>query len=120
MADRERTVWKLKTGIYEAAEWGEVTVSNTDTVTIGSLVATSNPYNVVLWKMSDGIILRGTEFDIHGDQRIIRCRNNGWIYGSTDVQIFLHDLGGRQVTIFVDILFSIYEIIFANEDLCGI
>ena len=60
MADRERTVWKLKTGIYEAAEWGEVTVSNTDTVTISSLFATANPYNAVFWKMSDGTEMANT------------------------------------------------------------
>jgi len=60
MADRSRTVWKLKKGIYEAAEWGEVTVSNADTVTIGSLHATTNPYNVVFWKMSDGTEVTNT------------------------------------------------------------
>jgi hypothetical protein len=54
MADRPRTVWKLKRGIYEAAEWGEVEVSKDDTVTIGSLMSSSNPYNAVFWKMSDG------------------------------------------------------------------
>jgi hypothetical protein len=54
MADRNRTVWKLKIGIYEAAEWGEVTVDNGDTVTIGSLVATENPYYVTIRKMVDG------------------------------------------------------------------
>ncbi len=60
MADRDRTVWKLKRGIYEAAEWGEVTVSNGDTVTIGSLIATENPYNAVFWKMSDGTEVTNT------------------------------------------------------------
>lgn len=60
MADRARTIWKLKRGIYEAAEWGEVTVSNADTVTISSLVATENPYNAVLWKMSDGTEMTNT------------------------------------------------------------
>lgn len=60
MADRERTVWKLNRGIYEAAEWGEVTVSNADTVTIGSLIATANPYNAIFWKMSDGTEMTNT------------------------------------------------------------
>jgi hypothetical protein len=60
MPDRSRTVWKLKRGIYEAAEWGEVTVSQNDTVTIGSLVSTSNPYNAVFWKMSDGSAVAST------------------------------------------------------------
>lgn len=60
MADRGRTVWKLKRGIYEAAEYGEVTVSNADTVTIGSLISTSNPYNAVFWKQSDGTEMTNT------------------------------------------------------------
>ena len=60
MADRGRTVWKTKRGIYEAAEWGEVTVSNADTVTIGSLIATANPYNFVLWKQTDGSEMTNT------------------------------------------------------------
>ncbi len=60
MADRARTVWKLKRGIYEAAEWGEVTVSNADTVTFDCLIATANPYNAVFWKMSDGSEMKNT------------------------------------------------------------
>ena len=60
MVDRARTVWKLKRGIYEAAEWGEVTVSNGNTVTISSLKATANPYNAVFWKMSDGAEVSNT------------------------------------------------------------
>ena len=54
MTDRDRTVWKLKRGIYEAAEWGEVTVTTADTVTFNSLFATVNPYNAVFWKLLDG------------------------------------------------------------------
>jgi hypothetical protein len=54
MADRGRTVWKLKRGIYEATEFGEVTVSNADTVTIGSFNATANPYSITMIKQSDG------------------------------------------------------------------
>lgn len=54
MADRSRTVWKLKRGIYEAVEFGEVTVSNGDTVTFDSLLATEKPYNVVFWSEVDG------------------------------------------------------------------
>ena len=60
MVDRSRTVWKLKRGIYEAAEWGEVEVSTDNTVTIGSLKATVNPYNAVFWKMSDGTEVTNT------------------------------------------------------------
>jgi len=60
MVARSRTVWKLKRGIYEAAEWGEVTVTLNDTVAIDSLAATSNPYNAVFWKMSDGTEMTNT------------------------------------------------------------
>ncbi len=62
MADRSRTVWKLKRGIYEAAEWGEVTVTggSVDTVTIGNLFSTANPYNAVFWKQSDGTEMTNT------------------------------------------------------------
>lgn len=60
MADRARTVWKYKRGIYEAAEWGEVTVSLNDTVTIGGLLSTANPYNAVFWKMTDGSEMTNT------------------------------------------------------------
>jgi hypothetical protein len=54
MASRNRTPWKLKRGIYHATEFGEVTVTLTDTITISSLVATSNPLYVSLIKQSDG------------------------------------------------------------------
>ena len=60
MASRNRTPWKLKRGIYESVELGEVTVSQNDTFTVSPLVATSNPYNVVLWKMSDGSEMTNT------------------------------------------------------------
>jgi len=60
MADRSRTVWHLKKGIYEAVEWGEVTVSTGDTVTIGSLSSGANPYNAVFWQMSDGAEVTNT------------------------------------------------------------
>jgi hypothetical protein len=60
MADRERTVWKLKRGIYEVTEWGEVVVTTGDTVTFSNLFATKNPYNAVFWKMSDGTVVSNT------------------------------------------------------------
>ena len=60
MADRSTTTWKLKRGIYEVAEWGEVTVSTADTVTFSNLFATVNPYNAVFWKMSDGTVVSNT------------------------------------------------------------
>lgn len=60
MVNRGRTPWKTKIGIYESAEIGEVTVSNGDTVTMGNLYATANPYNVTMIKMTDGSAMTGT------------------------------------------------------------
>jgi len=60
MVVRSRTPWKTKNGIYESAEIGEVTVSNADTVVMGNLIATANPYNAVFWKMSDGTEMTNT------------------------------------------------------------
>ena len=60
MADRSRTPWKTKRGIYETVEQGETTISNGDTVTFSSLKASANPYNVVFWKMSDGSEMTNT------------------------------------------------------------
>lgn len=54
MASRSRTPYKTKNGLYESTEFGEVTVSNGDSVTMGNLIATANPYNVYLMQMSDG------------------------------------------------------------------
>ena len=54
MANRNRTPRKTIIGIYEAVEFGYTIVSNADTVTIGSLYATANPYSVTLIKKSDG------------------------------------------------------------------
>lgn len=60
MVDRSRTVWKLKRGIYEAAEWGETEVSQNDTITFDCLTTIANPYNVVFWKKSDGTEMTNT------------------------------------------------------------
>jgi hypothetical protein len=54
MVERSRTVWKLKRGIYEATEWGEVEVSDNDTIVFDCLSDSESPYNAVLWKMTDG------------------------------------------------------------------
>ena len=60
MVDRSTTKWKTKKGIYEATEFGEVTVSVADTVTFDTLYATASPYNVVFWKMTDGTEMTNT------------------------------------------------------------
>jgi hypothetical protein len=60
MANRSRTPRKTIIGIYEAVEFGYTIVSNADTVTIGSLYATANPYSVTLIKKSDGATMTCT------------------------------------------------------------
>jgi hypothetical protein len=61
MVDRSRTVWKLKRGIYEAVEFGEVEATTADTVTITSLSGTAHViYRAVFWKMDDGMVVAST------------------------------------------------------------
>jgi len=54
VADRSYTTKKLLRGIYFNAEFGEVTVSNADTVTLGNFSTTVNLSNVYMMKNSDG------------------------------------------------------------------
>ena len=54
MADRSETVLKGKDGIYFRAEFGEVTVSNGDTVTLDQFSATVNLSNVYIMQKSNG------------------------------------------------------------------
>jgi hypothetical protein len=54
MASRSRQPRKTIIGIYEAVEFGYVTVSNADTFTVSNLYATANPYSVTLIKKTDG------------------------------------------------------------------
>lgn len=54
MADRSYTTKKLLNGIYFNAEFGEVTVSNADTITLGNFSTTVNLNNVYIMKNSDG------------------------------------------------------------------
>lgn len=60
MVQRNRTPWKLKRGIYEAVEMGEVEVSQNDTVMFDCLSDAENPYNAVFWKMTDGSEITNT------------------------------------------------------------
>jgi len=68
MVERSRTVWKLKRGIYEAVEWGEVEVSQNDTVVFDCLTDADDPYNVVFWKMTDGSEMANTH--VAGDNEV--------------------------------------------------
>lgn len=54
MVDRSYTIRKGVNGIYFRMEFGEVTVSLADTMTLDNFNATSNLLNVVLWKKVDG------------------------------------------------------------------
>ncbi len=54
MADRARTVWKLKKGIPYVAEFGEVEVSQNDTFTLGSFDSAQNPLFVSVRKQVGG------------------------------------------------------------------
>jgi hypothetical protein len=54
MADRSEIVLKGKDGVYFREEFGEVTVSNGDTVTLDQFSATTNLANVYIMKKSDG------------------------------------------------------------------
>ena len=60
MADRNYTTKKFIKGIYESIEFGEVTVSQTDTFTLGNFSATDNLNNVYLMKASDGTEMTNT------------------------------------------------------------
>ena len=55
MASRNRIPWKLKRGIYTAAEWGEVTVTTADYFAVGSISTADDAIlEAVLIQMSDG------------------------------------------------------------------
>ena len=79
MVERTRTPWKLKRGIYESVEWGEVEVSQNDTIVFDCLTDANNPYNVVFWKMTDGSEMTNThaagdnEVSITGAGTDVQC-----------------------------------------------
>lgn len=54
MADRAETMWKFKKGILFAAEFGEVEVSNGDTVTFGNFDSAQNLLEAYFIKKTDG------------------------------------------------------------------
>jgi hypothetical protein len=60
MVDRNETVLKGKNGIEKRYEFGEVQVSNADTVTLDSFKATVNLLNMYLMKKSDGSEMTNT------------------------------------------------------------
>lgn len=63
MVNRQRTVYKkfpTARSILQVAEFGEVEVTQNDTVTFDCLHATKNPLNVVFWKKTDGTEMTNT------------------------------------------------------------
>jgi hypothetical protein len=65
MASRNRIPWKLKRGIYEAAEWGEVEVTTGDTFTVDTLsTATGAIYEAVLLQMTNGVAVTCTHAEV--------------------------------------------------------
>jgi len=54
MADRTEKSRKGIDGVYFRAEFGEVTVSNADTITLDKFSATTNLSNVYIMKKSNG------------------------------------------------------------------
>jgi len=56
LASRNRIPWKLKRGIYESAEWGEVTVTTADTFDVDTIATSTNAvFEAVLIQMDDGV-----------------------------------------------------------------
>ena len=60
MADRDETIKKGIDGLYFRVEFGDVTVSNADTVTLDGFSSTVNLSNVYLMKKSDGSEMTNT------------------------------------------------------------
>ena len=79
MVERSRTLWKLKRGIYEAWEAGEVEVTSAvDTVTVDSLSGTvlNAVYQAAFWKMTDGMIVNVTHADASPNENRITIGND--------------------------------------------
>ena len=77
MVVRTRTVWKLKRGIYEAWEGGEVEVTTDDTVTVDSLSGTAAAiYRAAFWKMTDGMVVTVTYAEASPNRNRITIGND--------------------------------------------
>ena len=60
MVERSRTILKYKKGLYHGVEFGEVTVSDSDTYDLGNFHATTNPLRVLMFKKSDATVVTCT------------------------------------------------------------
>jgi len=73
MADRNEDIKKALKGVYFRAEFGEVTVSNTDIITLDNFSNTNNLSNVYIMKKSDGSEMTQT----HTNNNIITITGAG-------------------------------------------
>lgn len=60
MVSRTATMWKLKRGIFFSVEFGEIEISQNDTVSFGNFDSGKNLLNVVFWKKADGVAIAGS------------------------------------------------------------
>jgi hypothetical protein len=60
MVNRAETLWKAKNGILHRVEFGEVEVSQSDTVTFENFDSSKALMNVVFWKKTDGTAMTST------------------------------------------------------------
>lgn len=54
MVDRAETVWKYKKGLYHRAEFGEVQLSQNDTVTFDGFKSSAALLKALFFKKADG------------------------------------------------------------------
>ncbi len=54
MVDRNESIWKYKKGLYHRAEFGEVQVSQNDTVTFDNFKSSTALLHALFIKKSDG------------------------------------------------------------------
>jgi hypothetical protein len=79
LADRAETIIKAKNGLnYLRVEFGEVTVTHDDTVTLDSFIDDVNLLNAYLMKKSDGTVVVTTISDNqltvdHGEGTDVPC-----------------------------------------------
>jgi len=60
MVDRAETVWKYKKGLYHRAEFGEVQLSQNDTVTLDGFKSSAALLKALFFKKADGTEMTNT------------------------------------------------------------
>jgi len=61
MVDRPRTIYNSKNGIYQRREWGEIEVSQNDTITLPEYDDATTLWMFSLYKLSDGSAVTSTK-----------------------------------------------------------